>query len=120
MADARLPTLGRRQRLAMWMMTDRGWWAPGVPWGVGADSDTRRCVESLQARGMLAFDPHRERWVLAGPGYAWLIIDAALDLRQVSFASDGWQLVTEKLARLTAQARRHAVAGPVDWRGDTV
>ena len=111
--------LGRRQRLVISMMFDQGYWMPGVPWGIGTETETRRVCQSLRQRGLLAWESGRERWVLAGAGYAWLFTDAARNLNRLSPDSDAWEQVLERIRHL-AESARLARYGPVNWRGERV
>jgi hypothetical protein len=120
-SDARFPVLGRRQRLALGMLADHGYWQPGVPWGIGSDSDTRRALDSLVLRGMAAFErenaAHDDRWVLAVDGWSWLLSSTSLGLRGLSSGSDAADAVLNRIAHLAALARLSR-DGPVNWKGE--
>ena len=122
MGDARLPVLGRRQRLVMGSIFDHGFWARGCDWYVGTPKDTERICRALVARGLLtATVPHASpvRYVLTGAGWSWLIVYAALDLRGIGCGSRAWNQVTNRLGNLTTIAQLSA-GGTVNRKGDRV
>jgi hypothetical protein len=105
--------LGHWQRVMLDEMFSRGRVAPH-------NGRTHRVARSLASRSLCAEDPAKPgTWVLLTPGYAWLISREAEILSTLSFYSDAYARVLERITHLTACARLAQENGrPVNWRGD--
>jgi len=103
----------------MGVLFDHGVWQTGAPYGVGTDGQTRASLVTLVNRGLARL--HADRFCLTEAGYAWMICEAAADLRMVSFGSVGADMAIQRITHLAQCARLvGAQGGPVDWRGNPV
>lgn len=136
--------LGRRQRLMLTTLADRGVWAVGCGWGVASGRNnaqrTREVLEAMRKRGLVEeftwtpasgsrHEPARRvAWKLTGHGYQWLIDQVKADREQVDappadlpgeMRPTTWDTLTTRIDHLATLSHLGRVY-PVNWRGERV
>lgn len=109
--------LGRWQRLFMDDLAAQGVWKENREIAGRRIARCREGAQALASRGLVAHDGRR--WFLTPSGYAWLIRRDAAALAMVSFGSEAFTLVCNRIKALATQAHLTESWGrPVNWRGD--
>jgi hypothetical protein len=112
------PVLGRRQRVMMFNLADRGAWYPGCGWQMGPGRETQQMLAAMAEKNMVESGP-RDSWHLTTAGYAWIIHEAADGMAQLSIGHPQAAHMTSRIAQL-ARLAELSVDGAVNWKGERV